>query len=205
MTESQESQRQTAQNGCDSAQASHFWPLVFLLAISALCATAFFKLQASTEYRLDVEVHPALFLFAILGVVFHMASKYRELRDVETFSLGKYWFDHLFRIFQACLYVLIIDNWQNKGDQASISMAVIALFVGMYIRKVEVAFESLGERFGEMLKSLLGLSSQQASQEERAQRVKSLKAELEELQQQATTLTARNAPLAVDKIGRAHV
>lgn len=166
--------------GC--SRSSHFWPLAFLFLIAGASAAGIYLYQQNNPTANEFKFHPPLYLFAVLGVVFHIASKYREVRDDGAFSFGKYWFDHVFRTFQACLYVLIIDNWENNSG-VTINMVVVALLMGMYIRKVEVAFESLGDRLGDMLKSVLGQSSQQMSAEERAERAKALKTELEVLQQ----------------------
>jgi len=160
-------------------------PLTFMMLIVAICVTALFIIHNSKYKDIEIKFHGSLFLFAILGVVFHMAVKYREVRETGTFSPESYWFDHLFRAFQACLYVFIIDNWGGAQDTIHIEMAVVALLVGMYIRKVEVAFESLGDRIGEMIKALIGASSQQVSAERRKKRIGDLASRLDALRQQA--------------------
>lgn len=167
---------------------SHTGPLVVLIVIAAGSALGLYLVHRYEPESLGITFHPPLFLFAILGVVFHMAAKYREVRDEGRFNLGRYWFDHLFRALQACLYVLIIDNWAGK-ETMGIDMAVVALLVGMYIRRVEVAFESLGDRFGEMIKSLIGASSQQVAAEKNTERIQELKGQLDALQQAVDALT----------------
>lgn len=165
---------------CD--RSNHAWSLVFLFLIAGGSAGGLYVYHLHYPAEIDFKFHLPLFLFAILGVVFHIAAKYREMREEGGFSFGKYWFDHAFRTFQACLYVLIIDNWENNSGLTT-NMAVVALLMGMYVRKVEVAFESLGDRIGDMLKSVLGQTSQQMSAEERSERAKALRADLDNLQQ----------------------
>ena len=55
-------------------------------------------------------------------------------------------------------------------------MATVSLFLGMYIRKVEEAFETLGDRFGDTLRGILGSAVQRLTPAERRQKL----AELEE-------------------------
>jgi len=129
----------------------------------------------------DVKVSPGYLILALVGVIFHIASKHREMLDVGGFSWKEYGADYLFRAFQACVYVILIQNLVDSDGQGgsviSWNMSLVSLFVGMYIRKVEKTFESLGDRFGDMLSGLLGTAVQQLSPAERRKK-------LEELQQQ---------------------
>lgn len=135
------------------------------------------------SYRLgnglgDLKVDRGYLILALIGVIFHIASKHREMRDVGGFSWQEYGADYLFRAFQACVYVVLIQNLVSSGGQGSSgvtwNMSLIALFVGMYIRKVEKTFESLGDRFGDMLSGILGTAVQQLSPAERRKRLEDL-------------------------------
>ncbi len=127
----------------------------------------------------EVEVHPEYLILALVGVVFHIASKIREVRDEEAFNWKEYGPDYLFRAFQACVYVVLIQNL--VGSDAPWNMALIALFVGMYIRKVEKAFGSLGDRFGDMLAGVLGTAVQRLSPAERRKKLEELQKQLLDL------------------------
>lgn len=118
---------------------------------------------------------------ALIGVMFHLANQYRVRRDEESFNWKEYQFDYYFRAFQACIYVIVIDFFMENTDgaartganQSGISgnMTIISLLVGMYIRRVEEAFETLGDRFGDMIKGILGSSVQRLTPAERRQKL----------------------------------
>jgi len=152
--------------------------LIFMIIIVVILVILSYKCEGGLG---DVEITPGYLILALVGVIFHIASKHRQVRDAERFSWNEYGADYLFRAFQACVYVVLIQNLVGSngsgGSGVSWNMSLIALFVGMYIRKVEKAFESLGDRFGDMLSGILGTAVQRLSPAERRKK-------LEELQQQ---------------------
>lgn len=143
----------------------------------ALLVVAYFLRKADPNSQ--IEIHPTYISFALIGVVFHLMSQYRKLREKDGFDWGEYWFDYLFRAFQACVYVVVIENLVKPNGE--LNMALLSLFVGMYIRRVEAAFEDMGDRFGDMLKGILGTSVQRLSPVERRKRLQELQNQLIEL------------------------
>lgn len=115
----------------------------------------------------EFSFNPCYIFLALIGVIFHMMSKYREKRDLEGFDIKMYGLDYAFRAFQACVFIIIIYNLTKNDENFNGQMALFSLLVGMYIQKVESAFDSLGERFGEMLKGILGTSIERVSPDER--------------------------------------
>jgi hypothetical protein len=53
-------------------------------------------------------------------------------------------------------------------------MALLSLLIGMYIRRVEEAFETLGDRFGDTIKGILGSTVQRLTPAERRQKLADL-------------------------------
>ena len=80
-------------------------------------------------------------------------------------------------------------------------MALISLFVGMYIRKVEVAFESMGQRFGDMLSGILGVSMDKLNPQQQDSRRKELKDRFFGLADRLDKLSA--SPVAAESMGEA--
>lgn len=117
----------------------------------------------------NIQIKYSYIALALVGVIFHLMSRFRKLREQEErFEWKEYGFDYFFRAFQAAVYVTVIDNLINSGTTiANSEMVLMSLFVGMYIRKVEEAFENMGDRFGDMLKGILGAYVQRISPEER--------------------------------------
>jgi hypothetical protein len=171
--------RSQVRGGDGRSKASLLWLffLVMVVLIIGSAAAGFFLDQQS-----GLNINLSYVSLALIGVLFHLANQYRLRRDEEGFDWNEYQFDYYFRALQACIYVIVIDFIVSK-DQTGLSgeMTVIALFVGMYIRRVEEAFETLGDRFGDMIKGILGSTAQRLTPAERRQK-------LAELEEQWTTL-----------------
>lgn len=129
------------------------------------------RVDISVDDKTKVAIHFIYVSLALIGVVFHLMSQMRKLREQDGFDWIQYRSDYIFRAFQAGVYVIVIAN---LVDPATINMVLISLFVGMYIRKVEASFESMGDRFGEMLKGILGTAVQRLSPTEKRQRQEEL-------------------------------
>ncbi len=164
------------------------WVLYLLVLLVVIFGFVSYKMWGGFE---KITVSPEYLTLALVGVVFHIARKYQKLRDVENFNWKEYGPDYFFRAFQACVYVVVIQNLVD--DSTGWDMSMVALFVGLYIQKVEKAFDSLGERFGDMLSGVLGTAVQKLSPEERRKK-------LGELQQKFLDLmnkySAKKAELA---------
>jgi len=106
-----------------------------------------------------VEFYFIYVAFAWIGVAFHLMTQYRKMRDQDGFDWKQYRSDYSFRALQAAVYVMVIGS---LVDQSATSM-VTALFVGMYIRRVEAVFEDVGDRFGDTLRGMLGTTVQRLS------------------------------------------
>ena len=120
------------------------------------------KIEVSEESTVTIQL---LYVsLALIGVVFHIMSQIRKLREQDGFDWTQYRSDYVFRAFQAAVYVIVIAS---LVDPAATNMVLISLFVGMYIQKVEAAFESMGDRFGDMLKGILGTAVQRLSPAEK--------------------------------------
>ena len=163
----------------DRSKAELPW-LFFLVMVGLIVgsAVAGFVLGQKSELKINL----SYVSLALIGVLFHLANQYRVRRDEEGFDWNEYKFDYYFRALQACIYVIVINHLVSI-DPSGLSgeMAIISLFVGMYIRKVEEAFETLGDRFGDMIKGILGSAVQRLTPAERKQK-------LTELEERWTTL-----------------
>lgn len=148
-----------------------------------------------------VEITYTYIALALIGVVFHLMGQYRKLREQDEFDWKQYSFDYYFRAFQACVYVVVIENLVNPGEETTNpQMVMISLFVGMYIRKVESAFESMGARFGDMLKGILGAAVQKLSPAERRKKQEELQTQFISLKENYEPLKAKLDTLECEKL-----
>ncbi|MBW1797721.1 MAG: hypothetical protein JRJ21_04805 [Deltaproteobacteria bacterium] len=162
-------------------------PLLFFTIILLFVGTLIW-LDFCIGRKPAVSINFSYLAFALIGVVFHLMTQFRVHRDRGGFDWTDYWFDYSFRAFQACVYVIVIENLVGeKADTLDANMALIALFVGMYIRKVEEAFENMGDRFGDMLKGILGTAGQRLSPDERRRRIEELRSRLLDLKKKFIT------------------
>ena len=143
-----------------------------------------------------VELNYTYIALALLGVIFHLTSRFRKLREQgELFKWKEYGFDYFFRAFQAAVYVTVIDKLlvgeSNSPGDFTRNMVLISLFVGMYIRRVEEAFENMGDRFGDMLKGLLGTYVQRISPAEQRKRLEDLKKQFIDLKERYQGIKAK--------------
>lgn len=147
-----------------------FFVILLFVVVSLFIGVELYLGQAG-----KITVNPSYLALGLIGVVFHLMSLYREKREEEGFQWKKYRFDYLFRALQVCVYIIVIDNLlQEDNSKLSGNMALISLLVGMFIRKVEEAFENLGERLGDMLKGFLGPFVQQLTPSERRKKTEEL-------------------------------
>jgi hypothetical protein len=162
--------KKNKQNGGDARPRAEglwlFFLVMVVFIVGSVVASVYFK-QEST-----LKINFSYVALALIGVFFHLANQYRVRRDEEGFIWDEYKFDYYFRALQACIYVIIINHLVHE-DQLGFSggMATVSLFVGMYIRKVEEAFETLGDRFGDTLRGILGSAVQRLTPAERRQKI----------------------------------
>jgi len=162
-----------------------FLVLVVLIAVGAVI------LYATLGNPDGLEVNLGYLVLALVGVSFHVAKKHREVRDEDGFDWQEYWPDYLFRALQAGVYIIVIQNLvlEPTGPDGSlvstalpsVGLAVIALFVGMFIRQVERVFEEVGERFGDMLTGVLGTAVSRLSPPERRGEIEATRQKVLEL------------------------
>jgi hypothetical protein len=146
-----------------------FFLIMVVFIVGSVVASVYFKQES------DLKINFSYLALALIGVFFHLANQYRVRRDEEGFIWDAYKFDYYFRALQACIYVIIINHLVRE-DQLGFSggMATVSLFVGMYIRRVEEAFETLGDRFGDTLRGILGSAVQRLTPAERRQKLAEL-------------------------------
>jgi hypothetical protein len=138
-------------------------PAVFFLSLLLIAVVfIFFLSDDACMFILSKNVQLTISFpyvgLALAGVLYHLMHKYREYRDTTGFKWDKYKFDYVLRAFEAPLFVIIIENGFNPDNNGleSFGLGLLALFVGMYVRKVEEAFDKFGARFGSMVHGLLG-------------------------------------------------
>jgi hypothetical protein len=217
--------------GSNSKPVSSSRSLTYLLLTLIMASSLYFLILSADVYE-EVKVNPPYLMLAIIGVIFHMTSKMREIRDSgQAFVLQEYWFDYLFRAFQACIYVFIITNLLDTGTNErtivipispenldelkrnlddslkqslnhikpgnsepsdfSYKFAVLSLFIGMYIRRVEEAFVSFGDTFGNSISSILGTRITKLLPDEKRLRTKKLHSEFLDIKAALEELTPR--------------
>ncbi len=153
-----------------------FFLVMVVLIVGALFA-GFFLGQLN-----ELKINFSYVALALIGVFFHLANQYRVRRDEEGFIWAEYKYDYYFRALQAIVYVIVISYLVSRGkSELSGEMTMISLLIGMYIRKVEEAFETLGDRFGDTIRGILGSTVQRLTPAERRQK-------LAELEQRWTAL-----------------
>jgi hypothetical protein len=164
------------------------WIFIFVSLVLAVAAIAALLYMGDIQSSRDlIKINLSYVFLGIVGVLFHLMSKYRELRDLDLFDLNRYILDYGFRIIQVFIYIIVLDNLLNNGEGGlRTDMVLISLFTGMFITRVEKSFESLGDRFGDMLKGLLGVSMDRLSPEERIELRKEFKSELDEIKERLT-------------------
>jgi len=166
--------------GCNDRQKAALPWIFFLVMVVLIVGSA--VAGSFLGQKSELKINLSYVSLALIGVLFHVANQYRVRREEEGFDWNEYRFDYYFRALQACIYVIVINHIvTNDPSGLSGEMAIISLFVGMYIRKVEEAFETLGDRFGDMIKGILGSTVQRLSPAERRQK-------LTELEERWTTL-----------------
>ena len=133
----------------------------------------------------NIKLLPSYGALAFVGVAFHITKQVRERRDQGSFDWNKYRSDYIFRVFQALIYVIIIysliGDKPAESSDISLPIALISLFIGMYIRRVEEAFENFGDRFGDTLRGMLGASTRRAENEEKINQIEEQRKNLREL------------------------
>jgi len=166
--------------------------IVFNIVIILLLLVASFYLYfskdgiANINFRKIIDsINYECLIFSSLGVIFHLMSKYRELRDTGNFDLKKYGFDYIFSIIQAAIYVIlinaIINNDKSSSDTIPYQLYIISLLVGMYISKLESSFDDFGNRFSDTIKGLLGSSLPNLTEAEKKKNIEELFSRLKDL------------------------
>jgi hypothetical protein len=177
----------------DNAGGNGIWFILLFSIILILIIIPLFWFGRETN---KVRLNYTYIALALVGVIFHLTSRFRKLREQgEFFKWKQYGFDYFFRAFQASVYVTVIGNLlggkSNDPGNFSGNMVLISLFVGMYIRRVEEAFENMGDRFGDMLKGLLGTYVQRISPAEQRRRLEDLKKQFIDLKERYHEVKAK--------------
>lgn len=110
------------------------------------------------------------FFTNLAGVLLFIMNTSRRKR--EQWKLREYWGDHCFRLAQSYSYLFVILwAWGAAAKDGvittSFSPNILGFLVGFFIIRVERAMESLGDKFEEMLVSILPRSVAYVSVEER--------------------------------------
>jgi hypothetical protein len=172
--ENSNNSKKTERGGGDDRRKAKLLWLFFLIMVVLIISTAVAGSLLGQESDLK-RVNLSYVSLALLGVLFHLANQYRVRRDEEGFDWNEYQFDYYFRALQACIYVIVIDFMASKDSTGLTGeMTLISLFVGMYIRRVEEAFETLGDRFGDMIKGILGSTVKRLTPEEHKKKLTEL-------------------------------
>ena len=95
---------------------------------------------------------------AFAGVLLYIMGAARSLRS--EWRIEVYFGEYVFRVAQAITYTMVVWwawNAAVENDAASTALTpnILGLFVGMFILRVERAVVALGERFEELLSSIL--------------------------------------------------
>jgi len=95
---------------------------------------------------------------ALAGVLLFIMSVAREKRS--DFDFRAYFGEYAYRIAQTAVYLLIVwwawTVWVGKGNEStSLPPNILGLLVGLFILRVERAIEAMGEKFEEMLNTIL--------------------------------------------------
>ena len=194
MDADQESKRSNNEKSKEDLDNSERNGIRFILLFSIILLLIIILLFRAGHTTSRVQLNYSYIALALVGVIFHLMSRFRKLRErEEPFKWKEYGFDYLFRAFQAAVYVIVIDNLINSATttdgranvtgNVSENMVLISLFVGMYIRKVEEAFENMGDRFGDMLKGVLGTYVQRISPAEQRRRLEDLRKQFIDLKE----------------------
>ena len=130
------------------------------------------------------------FTTCLAGVLLFIMGVSRRKR--EDWTLRKYWGDYCYRIAQAFAYLLIVLWAWSTSDKTvggtDIPSNILGFLVGFFILRVERAMESLGEKFEEVLMSVLPRSVRYKTiQEKRRQQLRDTY-KLEEVTTQYETL-----------------
>lgn len=110
-------------------------------------------------YEVDAKSFESLipFVTCLAGVLLFIMGISRRKRG--DWAFRKYWGDYCYRIAQAFAYLFIVlwawAKWGNKVEGANIPPNILGFLVGFFILRVERAMESLGEKFEEVLMSVL--------------------------------------------------
>lgn len=156
-------------------------PILFFIILVGI-VVALIGIDFYRGQRDMLNINASYIALALIGVVFHLVKQFRIRRDQGGFSWHKYKYDYIFRAFQAVIYIVIIDNTVSKNNtEFAGQMALIALFVGMYIRKVEEAFENLGDRFRDTLRGILGATATRLTPAEKRTKLVNLRNQLNAL------------------------
>ncbi|HHS13524.1 MAG TPA: hypothetical protein ENN03_07115 [bacterium] len=170
------------------------WIFISVSLVLAVGAIAVLLYMGDIQSQRNlITINLSYVFLGIAGVLFHLMSKYRELRDLDLFELNRHILDYGFRIVQVFIYIIVLDNLLNNGEGGlKTDMVLISLFTGMFITKVEKSFESLGDRFGDMLKGMLGVSVERLSPGERIELRKQFRSELDEIRKKLAMETGRS-------------
>ncbi len=157
----------------NSPQMRHFFMFVLsaiivgiILYVSYSRGDTFFGTPAEGRKPIDSLVP---FFTNLAGVLLFIMNTSRRKR--EQWKLRDYWGDHCFRIAQSYSYLFVILWAWGAGEDAvntkSFSPNILGFLVGFFIIRVERAMESLGDKFEEILVSILPRSIGYVSVEER--------------------------------------
>lgn len=157
----------------NSPQMRHFFMFILsaiivgiILYVSYARGDTFFGTPEEGRKPIDSLVP---FFTNLAGVLLFIMNTSRRKRD--QWKLRDYWGDHCFRIAQSYSYLFVILWAWGAGKDAvntkSFSPNILGFLVGFFIIRVERAMESLGDKFEEILVSILPRSIGYISVEER--------------------------------------
>ena len=147
---------------------------LFMLILSTVIIVMLYlalRIYSRAIYGVDTPLPEAAVPFGtcFAGVLLFILSVSRRKR--ETWDLKKYSGEHLYRVAQAFAYLFIILwAWPNGGSSSQMTVQglapvtsqaiqvppnILGFLVGFFVLRVERAMDSLGEKFEEVLMSIL--------------------------------------------------
>jgi len=136
------------------------------------------------------------------GVLLFIMHTSRRKRD--RWKIRDYWGDHCYRLAESFAYLFIVLwAWPEGTDPVvkQVPPKIIGFLVGLYIVRVERAMDGLGDKFEEILTTILPRATQYVSAEERRRQ------QLRAVYRVDDTITqyASLRPLIDDLGARAHI
>jgi len=150
----------------------HVWMTGLSIIVVAI-VLCFSYLEGDTIFDDGEVAEPIRYLlpFAtnLAGVLLFILATARRKGD--EWSLSDYWGEHVFRVAQSFAYLfLILWAWPSEGNELvseRLGPNVLGFIVGLYIVRVERVVEAFGEKFEQVLATILPNSLRYMTTEER--------------------------------------